>query len=58
MDWKIRFEAKAKKQLGRLSPEIQVQITSYMLQRVAPEPDPRLLAKHSAAISKATGVTV
>jgi len=45
MDWKIRFEAKAKKQLGKLGPEIQLQITSYLFQRVAVEPDPRLLGK-------------
>jgi mRNA interferase RelE/StbE len=45
MDWKIRFEEKAKKRLGKLGPEIQLQIISYLFQRVAVEDDPRLLGK-------------
>lgn len=45
MDWKISFSKKAEKQLDRLSPEIQLQITNYLFRRVAAEPDPRLLGK-------------
>ncbi len=45
MDWKISFERKAEKQLDKLDRETRLQITSYLFQRVAVEPDPRLLGK-------------
>jgi len=45
MDWKISFDKRAEKQFAKLSPETQAQITSYLYQRVAVQPDPRLLGK-------------
>jgi mRNA interferase RelE/StbE len=45
MDWKISFEKAAEKQFDKLSRETQAQIASYLYQRVAVQPDPRLLVK-------------
>ncbi len=45
MDWKISFNKKAEKQLDKLDQETRLQITSHLFQRVAVEPDPRLLGK-------------
>jgi mRNA interferase RelE/StbE len=52
MDWKISFDKKAEKQLDKLSRETRLQITSYLFQRVAIEPDPRLLGKALAGSFK------
>jgi mRNA interferase RelE/StbE len=45
MDWKISFEKAAEKQFDKLSRETQAQITKYLYQRVAVQPDPRILGK-------------
>ena len=45
MAWKISFDRKAEKQFAKLAEGAQVQITAYLSQRVALQPDPRKLGK-------------
>jgi len=45
LDWKVKFEKKAKKELGSLDHKSQVKIYSYLKERIATNEDPKRFGK-------------